>query len=69
MMRVRVAFDMAVEKPTDAAKVLEKMLAAADGGVEDFSWTMKGQVPFYAERNGRSRVVRDKKPVRVRDSY
>lgn len=69
MTRVRVAFDMSVEKPSDAAKVLEKMLAAAHGSVEDFSWTMKGQEPFYAaERNGR-RVSTEKKVARVRDTY
>lgn len=71
MNRVRVAFDMDVERLTDAAKVLEKMLAAADGTVENFSWTMRGQVPFYAaERNGR-RVSRVEKKVarRVSSDY
>lgn len=58
-MRVRatLTLDLDVRSPSEAAKVLEPLLAAVPA-VEQFSWTMKGQEWFEpkAVRNGKSRI-------------
>jgi hypothetical protein len=72
-MRVRVtlALDLDVMEPSEAGKVLAPLLAAVPPSVEQFSWQIKGQEWFEprAVRNGKQRVARDRKPVRVRDTY
>jgi hypothetical protein len=67
-MRFRANLDFYVENPKEASKVLESLLVLSQApGVDQFTWSIKGQEPFPPERNGKVQRV-DRRKVRARDT-